>query len=116
MTICSKHKVAVVHKEGVSKLGKPYSFDACPEKDNGEFCRADHIEAPEGHVEPVVETREPVNQETDWDAVARGNYALDAWKIATGFYIKKDIDDEDKMEVLAERIFNYAWGKRTTKG
>jgi hypothetical protein len=112
MTICSKHKVSVVHKEGVSKLGKPYSFDACPEKDNGDFCKAEHIEAPEGHVEPVSETREPLNGETDWDAVARGSIMIEAFKIAHSFYSRVDIDDEEKIDARAEHIFKKVWEKR----
>ncbi len=107
--ICSKHKVAIVHKEGVSKAGKPYSFDACPEKDNGNYCNAEVID---GVATAPVETREPLDDQANWDRVARGNMYIEASKIAHSFYARKDIDDEEKIDLRAEEIFKKAWEKR----
>lgn len=55
MKICSLHKTKSEWKTGTSKTtNKPYAFWACPNKDNGEYCHADQIDAPEDSpVEPT---------------------------------------------------------------
>ena len=38
--ICPTHKVDLVHRQGVSKkTGNNYDFWACPQKENGGFCK-----------------------------------------------------------------------------
>ena len=122
MKICSVHKLAVVHKEGTKKDGSHYSFWACPSAPvNGQFCKAEHVEAPDDEVVPVPATEKPLVREsleekpTDWEAVARGNIYLEAQKIAHQFYSKVDIDDESKIDDRAEHIYQKAWEKRLGK-
>lgn len=46
--ICSNHRVKAEWKTGKSKsTNKDYAFWACPEKNNGEFCKAEIIDPPD---------------------------------------------------------------------
>jgi hypothetical protein len=104
MKICSKHRVESEWKEGTSKAGKHYAFWACPEKPNGEFCRADQIDSendPQADNEPWMNQQDsPTQRKAEEEVDGKIRHGISIAMIEKGAALDKATAEEIERWVI----------------